>query len=248
VNTAIVSPSGGNVGIAFAIPAENVSRIVNELRETGTVTRGYVGVQIQPITKEIADSLGLKGEGGALVAEVQPDTPAAKAGIQAGDAILSVDGETLKDARDLSRRIAAKSPGATVKLQVARDGKQRTVDVQLAKLPDQVQAAAPQRRGGQTDEGTAQPQLGLTLAPAASVAGAGNEGVVITNVEPNGPAAERGMQSGDVILEVGGRKVSSPAEVRDAVNAARKENKANVLVRMKRENNSRFITLPVARG
>jgi len=249
VNTAIVSPSGGNVGIAFAIPAENVNRIVNELRETGSVTRGYVGVQIQPITKEIADSLGLKDEGGALVAEVQPGTPAAKAGIQAGDAILSVDGERLKDARDLSRRVAAKAPGAAVKLVVARDGKERTIDVELAKLPDQVQAAAPSRPNEKEDKGgVAQPQLGLTLAPANSVAGAGGEGVVITEVQPNGPAAERGMQSGDVILEVGGKKVSTPGEVRDAVSAARKENKANVLVRMKRENNSRFITLPVAKG
>jgi serine protease Do len=134
-------------------------------------------------------------------------------------------------------------------LQVVRDGKERTVSVELAKLPDQVAAANEPRRGGnQKEDGLAQPQLGLTLAPAASVAGAGNEGVVITEVEPNGPAAERGMQSGDVILEVGGKKVSSPADVRDAVNTARKENKANVLVRMKRENNSRFVTLPVAKG
>jgi len=249
VNTAIVSPSGGNVGIAFAIPAENVNRIVNELRETGTVTRGYVGVQIQPITKEIADSLGLKETTGALVAEVQDGTPAAKAGIQTGDAILSVDGEKLKDARDLSRRIATKQPGAKVQLQVSRDGKERTVSVELAKLPDQVAAANQPRRGGdKPEDGLSQPQLGLTLAPANSVAGAGAEGVVVTEVTPNGPAAERGMQSGDVILEIGGKKVATPADVRDAVSAARKDNKSNVLVRMKRENNSRFITLPVAKG
>jgi serine protease Do len=249
VNTAIVSPSGGNVGIAFAIPAENVSRIVNELRETGTVTRGYVGVQIQPITKEIADSLGIKDAQGALVSEVQPNTPAAKAGIKAGDAILSVDGEQLKDARDLSRRVAAKSPGAKVQLQISRDGKQQTIAVELAKLPDQLQASKPATPEEKKDEGgVSQPQLGLTLAPAGSVAGAGSEGVVITDVAADGPAAERGMQSGDVILEVGGKKVSSPGDVRNAVDEARKENKSNVLVRMKRENNSRFITLPVAKG
>jgi serine protease Do len=249
VNTAIVSPSGGNVGIAFAIPAENVSRIVTELRETGTVTRGYVGVQIQPITKEIADSIGMKETQGALVSEVQPNTPAAKAGILAGDAILSVDGERLKDARDLSRRVAAKSPGAKVRLQVVREGKERTIDVELAKLPDQVQASLPARQNRGNEEGRlAQPQLGLTLAPAASVAGAGGEGVVITEVQPNGPAAERGMQSGDVILEVAGKKVATPGEVRDAMDAARKDNKSNVLVRMKRENNSRFITLPVEKS
>ena len=123
------------------------------------------------------------------------------------------------------------------------------MSVELAKLPDQVASKQKQeRRGDKSDEGLNQPQLGLTLAPANSVAGAGSEGVVVTEVAPNGPAAERGMQSGDVILEIGGKKVSTPAEVRDAVGAARKDNKSNVLVRMKRENNSRFITLPVAKG
>jgi serine protease Do len=191
----------------------------------------------------------MKEAQGALVSEEQSNTPAAKAGIKAGDAILSVDGERLKDARDLSRRVAAKSPGAKVKLVVVRNGKEQTIDVELAKLPDQVQAAAPARPGEKKEEGgVTQPQLGLTLAPANSVAGAGSEGVVITEVQPDGPAAERGMQNGDVILEIGGKKVSSPTEVRDAVSAARKENKSNVLVRMKRENNSRFITLPVSKG
>jgi serine protease Do len=246
VNTAIVSPSGGNVGIAFAIPAASVQRIVQELKETGTVTRGYVGVQIQPITKEIAESLGLKDAQGALVAEVQPNTPAADAGIKSGDAILAVDGERLKDARDLSRRVAAKQPGATVKLLVARGGKEQTFDVKLAKLPDQVQAATPPN--SKKDDGTTEPRLGLSLAPANSVAGAGNEGVVVTEVDPAGPAAERGMQSGDVILEVGGKKVANANEVRDAIGAARKENKTVVLLRVKRENSTRFVTLPVAKG
>jgi serine protease Do len=246
VNTAIVSPSGGNVGIAFAIPAANVQRIVQELKETGTVTRGYVGVQIQPITKEIAEGLGLKDAQGALVAEVQPNTPAANAGIKSGDAILAVDGERLKDARDLSRRVAAKHPGATVKLLVSRDGKEQTFDVKLAKLPDQVQAATPP--ASKSESGTTEPRLGLSLAPANSVAGAGNEGVVVTEVDPTGPAAERGMQSGDVILEVGGKKVATANEVRDAIGAARKENKTVVLMRVKRENSTRFVTLPVAKG
>jgi serine protease Do len=245
VNTAIVSPSGGNVGIAFAIPAASVQRIVQELKETGTVTRGYVGVQIQPITKEIAEGLGLKDAQGALVAEVQPNTPAAEAGIKSGDAILAVDGERLKDARDLSRRVASKQPGASVKLLVSRDGKEQTFDVKLAKLPDQIQASTPSPR---EDGGAAEPRLGLSLAPANSVAGAGSEGVVVTEVDPSGPAAERGMQSGDVILEVAGKKVASANDVRDAIGAARKENKSVVLMRVKRENNTRFVTLPVAKG
>jgi serine protease Do len=245
VNTAIVSPSGGNVGIAFAIPAENVNRVVLELKETGTVTRGYVGVQIQPITKEIAEGLGLKEPGGALVAEVQDDTPAAKAGIRSGDAIIAVDGERLKDARDLSRRVAGKQPGSTVKLQINRDGKEQTVNVTLAKLPEQAQAAAPAKSKEQA--GTEEPRLGLTLAPANTVAGSGAEGVVVTEVDPAGPAAERGIAAGDVILQIAGKNVTTPADVRDAIAAARKDNKSVVLLRVKRENNTRFVTLPVAR-
>ena len=245
VNTAIVSPSGGNVGIAFAIPAENVSRVVASLKETGTVTRGYIGVQIQPVTKEIADSLGLKETQGALVAEVQPDTPAAKAGIKSGDVILAVDGQRLKDARDLSRRTAAQKPGATIKLTLSRDGKERTVDVTLAKLPDEKRAERTVPKG--ESEGDL-PRLGLLLAPAKSVAGAGRDGVVVTEVDPAGPAAERGVKAGDVILEVGGKAVSSPAEVRDALGVARKENKNVVLLRLKGERGTRFVTLPVGRG
>ncbi len=247
VNTAIVSPSGGNVGIAFAIPAENVSRIVASLKETGSVTRGFIGVNIQPVTKEIAESLGLKAEGGALVSDVSVDTPAAKAGIKAGDAILAVDGERLKDARDLSRRVAAKQPGTTVKLLVVRDNKEQTIDVQLGRLPDQQRASVtPQKKDDRTPS-TNDTRLGLSLAPAKSVAGAGNNGVVITNVDPNGPGSERGFRSGDVILEVAGKVVSSPDEVRDAFNDARKDKKNVVLMRVKRENNTRFVTLPVER-
>jgi serine protease Do len=245
VNTAIVSPSGGSVGIAFAIPSETVSRVVVALKETGTVTRGYLGVNIQPITPEIADGLGLKEPGGALVSDVQPDTPAAKAGIRAGDAILSVNNEPIKDARDLSRRISALQPGVNVKLSLVREGKERTVEVSLAKLPDQ-RAERPADRGPNA-RGTDLSGLGLSLAPAPSM-GAGREGVVVTDIDPSGPAAERGLKSGDVILEVGGKPVSSPAEVSDALGAARKDGKSVILLRIKGEDGNRFVTLPVGRG
>ncbi len=249
VNTAIVSPSGGNVGIAFAIPAENVNRIVTSLKESGSVTRGFIGVNIQPITKEIAESIGLKEEGGALVSDVSADAPAAKAGIKTGDAILAVEGDRLKDARDLSRRIAAKAPNTPVKLTVLRDGKEQTVTVTLGKLPDQQRASVtPQRNERNSSSSTNDTRLGLSLAPAKSVAGAGNDGVVVTNVSPNGPGADRGFRSGDVIVEVAGKPVSSPNEVRDAFDAARKDSKNVVLLRVKRENNTRFVTLPVERG
>ncbi len=246
VNTAIVSPSGGSVGIAFAIPSETVTRVVASLKETGTVTRGYLGVNIQPITPEIADGLGLKEPRGALVSDVQPDTPAAKAGIRAGDAVLAVNNEPIKDARELSRRISSLQPGASVKLTLIRDGKEQTVEASLAKLPDQ-RAERPSDRNGGKSRGTDLSGLGLSLAPAPSM-GAGREGVVVTEVDPSGPAAERGLKSGDVILEAGGKPVSNPADVRDALSAARKDGKSVILLRVKGEDGNRFVTLPVGQG
>jgi serine protease Do len=135
VNTAIYSPSGGNVGIAFAIPANTVGQVVASLRENGSVTRGFIGVQMQPVTKEIAEAIGLKEPRGALVAEALKDSPAEKAGIRTGDTILAVDGETIKEAKDLSRKIANLAPGKSVSVTVYREGKERTVSVEIAKQP-----------------------------------------------------------------------------------------------------------------
>ena len=145
VNTAIYSPSGGSVGIAFAIPAETVKTVVAQLKDKGKVARGWIGVQIQPVTKEIADSLGLKNNEGALVAEPQKDSPAVKAGIEAGDVIVSVDGERVKDARDLSRKIGSLAPGSTIKLGMLRQGSEKTVSLTLGELPAQREARAEQR-------------------------------------------------------------------------------------------------------
>ena len=149
VNTAIYSPSGGSVGIAFAIPAETVKTVVAQLKDKGKVARGWIGVQIQPVTKEIADSLNLKNNEGALVAEPQKDSPAAKAGIEAGDVIVSVDGNRVKDARELSRRIGGMAPGANIKLGVLSKGSEKTINLTLGELPAQREARAEQRRGFQ---------------------------------------------------------------------------------------------------
>ena len=254
VNTAIVSPTGGNIGIAFAIPAETVARVVASLKQSGVVTRGFMGVNIQPVTAEIAESLGLKEPQGALVADVQADSPAAKAGIKSGDVVMAVNGTRIKDARELSRRISLIPPGTTVKLAVMREGKERNVDVLLAKLPEDRTADRTEPRG--RDRGdrererdrVTEPRLGLSMAPAKSVAGSGDIGVVITDVKPDGPAAERGLKSGDVILEVAGKAVSTPADVRDAFAAARTGGKAVVLMRVKTEQGTRFVTVPVGRG
>jgi serine protease Do len=252
VNTAIVSPTGGNIGIAFAIPAETVSRVVASLKESGIVTRGFMGVNIQPVTAEIAESLGLKEPQGALVADVQADSPAAKAGIKSGDVVMAVNGTRIKDARELSRRVSLIAPGTTVKLTIMREGKERNIDVLLAKLPEDRTADRTEPRGRERDrdrgDRVTEPRLGLSMAPAKSVAGSGDIGVVITDVKPDGPAAERGLKSGDVILEVAGKAVSTPAEIRDAFSAARTEGKGVVLMRVKTEQGTRFVTVPVGRG
>jgi serine protease Do len=246
VNTAIFSPSGGNVGIAFAIPAATVDSVVQQLRDKGTVTRGYIGVQIQPITKDIADSMGLKNTDGALVAEPSPNSPAAKAGIKSGDVIVAVNGERIANARELSRRIAQMAPGNTVRLTILQRGSsEKTVSVTLGELPAQAELSRGGDRGGPARE---EMTLGLQLAPASSVAGSGSEGVVVTRVVPNGPAAERGIKTGDVILEVAGKAVSNPVDVRKALEDARKDDKRTVLMRVKSAEGTRFVALPAGRA
>jgi serine protease Do len=239
VNTAIFSPSGGSVGIAFAIPAETVKTVVAQLKDKGTVTRGWIGVQIQPVTADIADSLGIKAAEGALVAEPQAGSPAAKAGIRSGDVIVKVNGDPLKDARTLARRIGAMTPGSDAKLAVIRDGKEQTVDLVIGELPRERHAEA------NTDEqGTRNaPALGLSLAPSDRANG--SAGVVVTNVDPDGPAAERGFKVGDVILEVSGASVSKPAEVSKAIADARGGGKRTVLMRVKSGEQTRFVAVPV---
>jgi serine protease Do len=250
VNTAIYSPSGGSVGIAFSIPASTVKNVIAQLKDKGTVSRGWIGVQIQPVTSDIADSLGLKKAEGALVAEPQANGPAAKAGIESGDVITAVNGETVKDARELARTIGGLAPGNAVKLNVLHKGEDKVVNLTLGQLPNTVEAKADNDdsgKGGAT-RGTDVPKLGLTLAPANSVAGAGKDGVVVTEVDPKSAAAERGFKEGDVILEVAGKSVANAGDVREAINAARTDNKNSVLMRIKSGGSSRFVAVPLAKG
>jgi serine protease Do len=245
VNTAIFSPSGGSVGIAFAIPAETVKSVVAQLKDKGAVTRGWIGVQIQPVTADIADSLGLKGTQGALVAEPQDDGPAVKAGIKAGDVITAVNGNPVKDARDLARQIGGMAPGATARLTVLQQGQEKTISVTLGELPAQREArATPDSRepGGQ-----GVPRLGLTLAPASEVAGSGSEGVVVTGVDPDGIAAEQGLKAGDVILEAAGRKVASASDLRNVIGDAQKDGKRSVLMRVKSGDGTKYLALRLGR-
>ena len=244
INTAIYSPSGGSVGIAFDIPASTVASVIPQLEKHGHVARGWLGVQIQPVTKEIADSLGLKAAAGALVAEPQAGGPAARAGLKSGDVITSVDAVQVKDPRDLARRIAAMGPNKEVVLGIIRDGEEQTINLKLGRLAEQNvhKASLDHHAGGQIDS------LGMTLAPAADVEGAGQTGLAIVSVDPDSKAAELGFQPGDVILKAGNRKVSSREDLTAAMSDAKAAGHKNTLVMVKREKADRYIAVPVAVG
>jgi serine protease Do len=245
VNTAIYSPSGGSVGIAFSIPAATVKNVIAQLKDKGSVSRGWIGVQVQPVTADIADSMGLKQAEGALVADPQKDGPAAKAGVEAGDVITAVNGQSVKDSRELARIIGGFTPGSVAKLDVLHNGKSKVVTMTLGQLPNVQEAKADIDADGKTH---GIPRLGLTVAPAGTVDGAGKEGVVITKVEPNSAAADRGIKKGDVILEVAGKSVSNPGDVGKALEAARIDKKSSVLMRVRSGDASRYVAVPLANG
>src|SRR5258707_4219442 len=244
VNTAIFSPSGGSVGIAFAIPAETVKTVVAQLKDTGQVTRGWIGVQIQPLTPDLADSLGLKQAEGALVAEPQAGSPAAKAGIKSGDVIVAVNGEPVRDARTLARRISSMAPGTSVNLSVYRGSKEEQLSLVLRELPKERQARASTEENRDTPS-TDLPRLGLSLAPAAGVSGSGGQGVVGTQGEQDGAAAAHGFQTRDVIPDLGGQTLNAPAHLSPALNEAQTGGKRTVLMRVKSEQGTRYVAIPV---
>ena len=242
VNTAIFSPSGGSVGIGFDIPADTAKMVVAQLKEKGHVTRGWLGVQIQPVTADIADSLGLKKAAGAMVDEPQSGSPASKAGIESGDVITAINGAPVKDAREFARTIGMMAPDTSIKLDVVRNGEPRSITATLAQLPNQQQAKAADDSAQPTSD---VPHLGLTVAPAKDVSGAGDKGVVVTAVDPDGPAAEQGFQSGNIILEVGGKSVANASDVRKVLSDAKSQGKHQVLVRVKMGDAMRFVALPL---
>ena len=237
VNTAIYSPSGGSVGIAFAIPSETVSSVIGSLKEGGSVARGYLGVQIQPVTPELADSLGLKEPKGALIAETQPGTPAADAGLKPGDTIIAVNGEAMTSPRDVTRHVSQIKPGDSAKITYLRQGKEQVAMIKLAALPEaKTQTVDPALT-------KASPAFGLALAPAKD-----GSGVLITDVDPNGIGAEKGIGKGDIILEIAGKSVTKPSDVRAAIDEAKKDGRKAVVLRIKGEDGMRFVALAFPKG
>jgi serine protease Do len=259
VNSAIFSPTGGNVGIGFAIPANIARSIVDQLIRSGRVTRGWIGVSIQPLDDDIARSLGLDEARGALVATIVPDGPAARAGLQQGDVILTYDGQQIADSRDLTQRVGATAIGTTSRIEILRNGQRRTLNLRLQERPSEQTLAAnnppatPEATPPATPgaPGVAQGSLGLSVRPMTQAdrtryeLGNNQSGVVVTSVDPSSDAAEKGVQPGDVILQAGGRAVSTPAELTTAVQAAQRANRP-LLLQVDGRAGRRFIAAELA--
>jgi serine protease Do len=252
INTAIFSPSGGNVGIGFAIPANLARPVVESLKASGRVARGWLGVRIQTVTEEIAESLGLPDSEGALVAGVTPGGPAAKSDIQPGDVILEFDGKKIDRMRNLPRIVAETPIGRDATVSLWRKGERKTVHVVLGELPDDEQLA----ELGQSPQGTPGPasvakidDLGITIRPIDPELKTqynladGAKGVVIVEVDPQGTAAQENLRPGDLVVEVGQEEVNSPPELAAKVNQAKQEGKKSVLLLVDRQGDLRFVAL-----
>jgi serine protease Do len=242
VNTAIYSPNGGNVGIAFAIPAATVKGIVQQLIDDGTVTRGYLGVSIQDVTRDIADGVGLANAKGAIVREPATDGPAGAAGVKSGDIITAVDGDPIDDALDLSRTIAGKAPESTVELTIWRDGAETKLSVKLQTLNEEAVAQNDQQKPTPPAEIPTETSVGLTLVPNAD----GSGGLLIQNVDPDSPAAAKGLAVGDSIIEVNNTPVNSLQEFEAAIDAVKAKGLNTALVKASRDGEARFVGLPLA--
>jgi serine protease Do len=250
INTAIYSPSGGSIGIGFAIPSSLARPVIEQLQKNGKVERGWVGVRIQPVTDEIAESLGLDKARGALVTDVDQNGPAAKAKLQPGDVILSFDGKPIERTRQLPRMVAETPADKTVKMTLWRDGKESSVDIKIGPLnPDKLAVATP----------AAPPQKDIVTVDTAGMSLAkvtaelrrdlelpeDTKGVVVVDVDEDGPAAKRGVQAGDVVAAVGRDAVTTPEQVAERVEAARKAGRKLVLVKIERDGAAQFVALPV---
>lgn len=254
VNTAIYSPNGGSIGIGFAIPSDLAQKVVAQLREKGSVERGWLGVMIQPVTPEIAESLGLDEAKGALVTEVLPDSPAAKAGVRQGDVVLSFEGKDINTLRDLTRVVADTPVGKKATLKLVRDGKEAKLAAEIGaqKQEQNVAAADNQESTPSASSGTAIERLGLTVAALDTQArqrfsiAADSKGVVVIGVDDDKNAAEKGLRSGDVITRVNQTAVSSPRDFVKAVDEAAKAKRKAVLLLVEREGQQRFVAVELA--
>jgi serine protease Do len=245
VNTAIFSPSGGSVGIGFDIPAETAKMVVAQLQEHGHVTRGWLGVEVQPVSTSIAESLGMNKAEGVIVDERMADSPAAKAGLETGDIITAVNGKPIKDAREFARTVAGLAPNSAVKFDVMRNGQAKSLTATLTQMPDERTAEADTNAAAPAANA---PHLGLAVEPAHDTDGSAQKGVVVTAVEPDSPAAQQGITPGDIILDVNGKQVGNAADIRKAMTEAKDHGKHDVLMRVKTAKATLFVAVPFSKA
>jgi len=255
INTAIFSPSGGSVGIGFAIPSNSAQPVIRQLIEHGEVRRGWLGVRIQTVTEEIADALGMKESGGALVAGVIPGGPAEKAKLKDGDVIVEFDGKPITQMRRLPRLVADTEVGRSVPVKIWREGRVMTLEVEVGVLDEREEKAAAASPGPETpSSGEAVEALGVSVVAIDAKARAryGLEadarGLVVTSVDANGPAAEQGIRVGDRIVEVAQEAVSSPSQLAAKIKAARGADRKAVLVLVEGEGGMRFVAIKLGKG
>ncbi len=246
INTAIFSPSGGNVGIAFAIPANTAKGVVDTLIKDGKVSRGWLGVQIQPVTADIAESLGLSDAAGALVIEPQEGSPGLEAGIQKGDVVTAVNGEPVSDARDLAKKIGAIAPGTKTDITIWRDGKAKSLTLTVGTLPAVQQQAMlnnDQAPDGAPAATVSIDALGISVAPAKD-----GEGVEVTDVDRNSIAGDEGLRPGDKIVAVNNKGVSNAGDIEDVLKDAEDAGRTKALFQIETPRGTRFVPLPVDKG
>ncbi len=249
VNTAIYSPSGGSVGIAFAIPASTARDVVQKLKDKGKVSSGWLGVQIQNVDENIAESLGLKESKGALIAKILAEGPASKSDLKEQDVIMQVNGKPVANSRELARTIAALPPSSDARLHIFRKGSEMDVSLKLGEYPDNEKVAALSSGGSSEDQdaGKELEDLGLTLIPAPELPGSkAKEGVAVSSVDPSSRAADQGLKRGDIIVEVNNKTVSSVDDVVSGIRDAREKGKKNVLLQIRsRDRQQRYLALPI---
>lgn len=242
VNTAIFSPGGGNVGIGFAVPSSMAQDVVQQLIDTGEVQRGFIGVSLQALTDGLARALDLEGTDGALVARVEPGAPAEAAGIREGDVILSIDGTTAEDPRQISRMVADIAPGSEVPVTVFRDGER--IDVTLTLVERGVAAQTDETDIGTPADGEL---MGITISPVPELVRRNlglqeGQAIMVQNVQPGSPAAEAGLMQGDVILSAGGQDTNDAASLSQAWTEARDAGRP-LLLRVNRSSNILFVAV-----
>ena len=254
VNTAIISPTGGSIGIGFAVPSNSAVQVIDQLKQYGETRRGWLGVHVQNVTDEIAESLGLQEPKGALVATVSPDSPAAAGGVEPGDVILSFDGQDIENMRNLPRAVAATPIGKSVAVELLRKGENKSVNVTVGQLPASEEAAddaTQDDNGDESDTPDKEELLGLSIAPLTDELrsqygiGPAIEGVIITEVKPDSPAAQKDVKPGDVIVEVTQEKVKQPRDVLARLEAVKKSGRRTVLLLLSNSKGGlKFVAVP----